>query len=394
MKRERMRSMKNNQLKHFLNTHIYTVILCLCAAQLYPLFYQNKINISGSKEVSINSSFPYYPQYLTNINNMEAHELFRQYDKDHKKDWPKGGVCLMLRSYFFDFVFLNRTFASVEMFWPYNIGKKIIVLDIGEEYLINQIPPQWTVYFEKFEDPIGNDGYVGKQWSNMVADRYCDEEFIAVTDSDLIMQTKVTPDLIFNNDGKPFMQFSEKFQVEYLWYDNPNILKIKDWVNGMTKLPFVIRRDDVIGMRNYIERIHGKKLPVVLETYRNFSQCCLFATYVYHEKNPNYQYVIFEKTDPTVQYGVHLPYCVQLKSPRRKNMPKFIRRMDEIMDKAICQSFPKDRAPFCKKKHFDELYYWNYDFVYFNHSSKDILERVSDAHFKPLHQYFGKIGKQ
>jgi hypothetical protein len=73
---------------------------------------------------NFNYSFPSIKKSrIQSINDVK--EMFRMYDESI--NWPS--VCLIVRTFQRDFPILRHILRSYDIFWPSNIGQKIIVLD-------------------------------------------------------------------------------------------------------------------------------------------------------------------------------------------------------------------------------------------------------------------------
>ncbi|OHT02246.1 hypothetical protein TRFO_30649 [Tritrichomonas foetus] len=288
-----------------------------------------------------------------------------RYRLKEKQQW-KNDICLVIRSYKGDFDILNNTFLSTKLFWSEYIGEKSIIFDEGEEYLNQSFQGSgWRFFTETMEYPLNkSQGYLVKQWSNYYPEKYCHHStYAAISDSDAIFSTYVTPSLLFNETGFPLVQLSKNFQKN-LWNDDLKILKVLSKFNGMIRLPFLIKIDHLIECRNYICSIHNSSLAHILAKYPHCSQMCIFATFLYHFHKNDYHFVFNEEDEPIMQYGIHLPYSTM---KARKHTPGFHDKSKILMMNGIC-TIPNFEHLQCRsRKNISYPYYWKYDALVWQH---------------------------
>jgi len=100
---------------------------------------------------------------------------------------------------------LYYLFKSVETFWPRGVGNVILVLDKADmnlpisSFIDVRSKQVFKVYFEQAPCMPGR---VFNQISYMMADYYSSADTIVTVDSDCIFHAPVTPNLLFDKDGK------------------------------------------------------------------------------------------------------------------------------------------------------------------------------------------------
>jgi hypothetical protein len=115
---------------------------------------------------------------------------------------------------------LAQLLPSVELFWPEFLGEIIIALDAGNNRSLEHfLPPAWRStrqsYRFVYEDVPCLPGRIFNQVSYLNLDRHSRAQYIVTTDSDTILHTPVTPDVLFDERGKVLLPHSLTFQDPY-----------------------------------------------------------------------------------------------------------------------------------------------------------------------------------
>lgn len=300
-----------------------------------------------------------------------------------KNIWKKHHVCLTVRSFKGDIGFINEIITSGQLFWNKHIGRKVLVMDHDEYDLTTIIGnSEWEFFTEEFPDSIKNKGFIAKQWSNMMSYNYCpDEDYIAITDTDSPFTTMVTYDLLFNSSGYPYVMASWDFQ-KHLWPNNMRIVDVNWKLNGMVKLPFVIKKTHLIECIHFLEKIHKKTLDIILLNANSFSQMCVMAMWLYKFKRNEYDFRIIEEDKrPIIQYGAHIPYLIHGYAAK-KHSDQFHNVCTKIAFNGICSVFPPDTFDLCPEN-IDYSYYWEYAGIHFKTENK-YRNEVFHNHFDPI----------
>ena len=128
--------------------------------------------------------------------------------------WP-GRVDLMIRAFAGVAIWLQLMLRSIELFWPRNIGRVILVMDASRQdrQVVEALVPDFvSVYYEAFPPGLAGNGRWAQQWHDLWADNYTDADFIAIADTDSLFLQKVTPDLFFSPSGQAIQFLQSDFQ--------------------------------------------------------------------------------------------------------------------------------------------------------------------------------------
>lgn len=167
--------------------------------------------------------------------------------------------------------FLNTLLRSLEVFWPRDIGKIIIVLNDSEEdrsYALT-LPDYVTVFFEAlplFSDLWRKDinfpnkyNYDRSLWSSLIFDRYSSADFVTIFDADQVISGGGQLQLLFDWDIK-----SRIYKPIFICIDKNDLydtFTLSYKIFGMSKtvgiecmksLPVVIHRDTLPKIRRYL----------------------------------------------------------------------------------------------------------------------------------------------
>jgi hypothetical protein len=173
-------------------------------------------------------------------------------------------------------LFLNTLLRSLEIFWPRNIGKIIVVLNDSEEdrsYALT-LPDYVTIFFEplppfmdlwtkqnlpKDSESPSKHGYDRAQWSNFISDRYSSADFVTVFDADQVISGGGQLQLLFDWDIK-----LRKYKPIFTCIDNVDLydaftlsyrifgMSREVGIECMKSLPIVMHRDTFPKIRKYL----------------------------------------------------------------------------------------------------------------------------------------------
>lgn len=110
-------------------------------------------------------------------------------------------------------------FASMEYFWPLNIGEVIVVLDYNDfenEHLL--IPNNGFKYHVVYEHATCFKGPIMNQISYLYAWRYTNSEYLVTIDSDCVFYAPVIPETLFDENGNVYIPTSTTFQHDRWGY--------------------------------------------------------------------------------------------------------------------------------------------------------------------------------
>ncbi|CAE8598089.1 unnamed protein product, partial [Polarella glacialis] len=194
---------------------------------------------------------------------------------------PDVSVDLFVRTFHGKLQELTHLLQSVALFWPSNWGV-IIVLDgdSAADAAACELMPSWTrcilqtkpPFFEELKDSYGSidfhgqgrerhRGLVWKEWSECWADLHSSADFIAVSDSDVVLTTFGLPQLLFQDGPEP---------RPVLWAHADNIqfpaaveaLQIPWQAEFMDSFPLVVKRRHFGELRKRIVKLFGGKAAV------------------------------------------------------------------------------------------------------------------------------------
>ena len=108
---------------------------------------------------------------------------------------------------------------SIELFWPEHLGEVIIVLDVGDNATLEYFLPQsWRStrqsYRFVYEDAPCLPGRIFNQISYLNLDMHSSAEYVVTIDSDCVLHSPVTPDILFDEAGRLLLPVSSSFQVD------------------------------------------------------------------------------------------------------------------------------------------------------------------------------------
>ena len=189
----------------------------------------------------------------------------------------KPSCDVVIRSFHGYALFLNILLRSLEIFWPRDMGKIIVILDdSGDDHSYAVTLPDYvTVIFEPlphFTDLwihrnstkktgllLSKLGYGRGEWSNFISDRYSSADFIAVFDSDQIISGGGQLQLLFDWDVKiqqykPIFVCVDNVDLHGSFAYNYKIFGMSGAVGigCMRSLPVVMYRDTFPKIRKYL----------------------------------------------------------------------------------------------------------------------------------------------
>ena len=115
---------------------------------------------------------------------------------------------------------LHMLYPSIELFWPSFLGDVLIVLDQGDQDAMEAFrPANWQTtkqsYRFVFEDVPCLSGRIFNQVSYLELGMHSTADFVVTTDSDTVFHTPVTPDLLFDKQGRVMLAVATKFQYDH-----------------------------------------------------------------------------------------------------------------------------------------------------------------------------------
>jgi hypothetical protein len=188
--------------------------------------------------------------------------------------WP-GSVDLMMRTFAHDVSLYPTLFDSISLFWPSAVGRIVVVISDDEPELAGVVQEQYlrsmrkarrstellplSVLIEKVPTALREELFYEKQYSTMIFDRYSDADYVAILDTDAILQTYVTAQSLFAADGKPWL-IGSKTNMKSSFINSTNRILGEGVArnNFMIQLPFVAPRALLGSMRADLVTKHSQ----------------------------------------------------------------------------------------------------------------------------------------
>jgi hypothetical protein len=159
---------------------------------------------------------------------------------------------------------IGYLFESVELFWPRGLGHIIVVLDEADALVAKQniLPTQtkhkYRIFYEQHPCMPGR---VFNQISYLMADHYSTAEILVTIDSDCVLHSPVTPELLFNEEGRILLPWSTNFQRN-MWNDAVEYFTGPGTFRGhsMITQPVTIHRSTLTAYREWYVKKNGRCL--------------------------------------------------------------------------------------------------------------------------------------
>ena len=270
--------------------------------------------------------------------------------------WP-GTMDLLVRTHWRAMANMNTLFDSIELFWPKNLGRCVVVMDISSQrdfYINVQLPSWCEVMYEEVNEDNKRIGYWLQQYSNFWSDNYTTADYVAIFDSDSALNSPVTPDMLFDENNKVLLFADPAFEKGR--FDQPNskllgnplldehhpnhtLSKDPKWrypVNLMNNLPLVFPRSIFQSFRDFCLLVHKSEKFVNFEALNRWglrdgldkgSQMSALNNYwafLAPDHLREMVHVLWQddvKTMPHMRIGAHLPLS-QLHSQNLIYQPK------------------------------------------------------------------------
>lgn len=117
---------------------------------------------------------------------------------------------------------LQWLYPSLELFWPSHLGDVVLVFDAGDDQAEDLLLPpfaragqtklSWRVVYE--EVPSKLPPRIFNQASYLHFDKLSTADYFVTFDSDCVIHSPVTPDILFDDQGKLMLAFSRRFQKD------------------------------------------------------------------------------------------------------------------------------------------------------------------------------------
>ena len=174
--------------------------------------------------IRASSALTYTRPLIQRQDGMPLVDVFAQMDEAFMAlgKWP-GTIDLLVRTHWRAIANMNTLFDSIELFWPKNLGRCIVVMDSNSQrdfYINVQLPAWCEVMYEVVNEDNKRIGYWLQQYSNFWSDNYTTADYIAIFDSDSALNSPVTPDMLFDDENRVLMFADPNFEKGR--FDKPN----------------------------------------------------------------------------------------------------------------------------------------------------------------------------
>ncbi|CAF1400705.1 unnamed protein product [Adineta steineri] len=309
-------------------------------------------------------------------------------------------VDLYLRSGCNGIMEMKYLFESIEIFWPRFLGSIIIVLDAGDERILEYLLPRRPThhYVIAFEYTPCLPGRIFNQYSYLNLDRHSSADYVVTIDSDCIFHSPVTPDLIFRQ-GKVILPSSRTFQKE-MWVKPLNSIMGAGMYDGhyMVTQPVTFSLSTFSSFRQWFNESKGKCyedqiVQLSPNYYQEFCWMCQLGTYLErgHPQKSEYEKYWFhhldnETVEPILRYSIHVPY--EPYNSKVCQEPKcYEKSMNEVIREGLCRAFGSVIFEFCTK--YLHLHYINN--VTFSYAHTEIQAADESARTIALTSYLERL---
>jgi hypothetical protein len=264
---------------------------------------------------------------------------------------------------------------SVKLFWPKNVGKKIVILDYNISWYSLLIPDDWEVKVEMhFLAAYSNSrmiildkkcGWNCAQLTKLYIDYYIDSEtdYVAIMDSDAVFTMPVTSNLLFR-EGKPIVIGWNSTVWDATWFLGLDKSEIPACF--MASLPFIVHKSIFKAVRNHITYIHNINnfIDIMIKYYiinegncnKRISDIHILGTYIWYWHH-DIVYWALPGDMPMLYYSRHIPSENPETYKDGKIKKEFFADAVKYMHDGICNSMPEgvmSQNYRCKYKRDDE----------------------------------------
>ena len=295
---------------------------------------------------------------------------------------------------------LRYLFDSIELFWPRFLGSVVLVLDVGDEAVLKHLLPAHPRhhYLVAFEHQPCMPGRVFNQYSHLNLDRHCTADYVVAIDSDCVLHSPVTPDLIFRH-GRIILPSTRRFQKE-MWRSSVDAMLgvgIYDG-HGMTTQPLVFALSTFPTFRKWFHESKGVCYEDRLATlspkqYPTFCWMCQIGTYLERGQSPRhdhdrywYYHLEDSSVDPMIRYSLHVTYEPYQASHCTEPVC-YEKSVNEIIRQGLCRAFGSSIFRVCANQ--SDLAYVNE--VTFLYTHKEVLAANTTARSNALMHYLGRL---
>lgn len=295
---------------------------------------------------------------------------------------------------------IKYLFESIEIFWPRFLGSIIVVLDIGDQAILNKLLPEKPThhYIIAFESVPCLPGRVFNQYSYLNLDRHSTADYIVTIDSDCVFHLPVTPDLIFRQN-KLLLLSSRTFQKD-MWYECINAMLGKGLYDGhyMVTQPVTFALSTFSEFRKWFYKSQGicyedRITELSPRYYGSFCWMCQLGTYLERGSPPKFDHdqYWFHHLDnitlePILRYAIHVTY-EPYEGGGCSDPQCYDKSANKIIMQGLCRAFGSFIFHFCTN--FSDFTYVNK--VTFLYANTEIQAANAKQREKALRDYLNRL---
>ncbi len=204
-------------------------------------------------------------------------------------------VAIFIRTYKNDLDWLQYCLKSIT---KYVTGYDKIVVCIPE----NQVRLLGDFNLDNIVTcPVYKDDYLGQQLSKLMADTYCNTDYVVYVDSDCVFTEPVDLSKRMFFEGKPIIYKTHysKVGTAICWKEPTEKALNKKGIEWefMRRMPIIYKSETIKDLRDYLELIHNRPLEnhVIDRPFREYSEFNVLGAYAdsfcpeeYHIHNTDY----------------------------------------------------------------------------------------------------------
>ncbi|UJR12730.1 hypothetical protein I4U23_016904 [Adineta vaga] len=297
-------------------------------------------------------------------------------------------IDLYFRSGCHGFVEMKYLFESIELFWPRFLGSIIIVLDHGDQSIVNKLLPIKPThhYIIAFEHLPCMTARVFNQYSYLNIDRHSTANYVVTIDSDCVFHTPVTPDVIFRQ-GKIILASSNTFQGD-MWTSSVNAM-LGDGIydrHYMVTQPVTFALSTFSSFRQWFyqskELCYEDHLSQLSEQYQpNFCWMCQLGTYL-ERGNPSeieynkywFHHLDSEMENAFLRYSTHVTHEPYNIPPPTLDPIVYGKSGNEVVKQGLCRAFSSSIFYICVN--YSDLPYVNLVTFFYAHMEIQIVNQT------------------
>lgn len=298
---------------------------------------------------------------------------------------------------------LKYLLKSIEIFWPRFLGSVVLVLDAGDESIVDKLIPSNPShhYIIAFEHLPCISPRVFNQYSYLNLDRHCTAEYVVTIDSDCVFHTPITPDLIFRQ-GKVILTSSRTFQGD-MWISSIDFMMDAGMYDGhyMVSQPITFALSTFASFRQWFYKSKGlcyeDRLSQIPEKHQpNFCWMCQLGTYLERAQTKDdedrkywYHHLNDAELGPFLRFSTHVTHEPYNSTPPVVDPTIYRKSVNEVMKQGLCRAFGDVIFHICRNQsHFDYV-----NLVTFLYAHMEIQVVNTTSRYHALNNYVKRLKK-